>query len=313
MSDENRLEGRATVFAPGSVGNVGPGFDVLGLAIDGVGDRVTVERIDGSTDRVTVRGTDAGSIPTDPRKNAASIAARALVDSCDVRDAIHVTLEKGLPLSGGMGGSAASSVAGAVAAAHALGLDADRASLVRAALVGESAVAGRHLDNIGPSLLGGLVLVLTGDPPELVRLPVADEWWIALATPAVRLETRAGRAVLPNAVDRELFVAQMARTTAMARAFETGDADLMRRALDDHFAEPLRAPLIPHFDEVKHAALEAGACGASISGSGPTVFALATDEVTTNRACNAMTAAFGDIEVKAHVAKVAIEGAGRIG
>jgi len=303
------MSGTATVFVPGSVGNVGPGFDVLGLAVDGLGDRVTVELLDGGPDEVTVRGRDAGSIPSDPKSNAAAIAARAMLVAVGRNDAFRITIEKGLPLAGGLGGSAASSVGGAVGAMLAAKLERDDSALLRAALAGESAVAGPHLDNIGPSLLGGLVLCLSTAPPDVVRLPVADGWWIALVTPAVRLETRAGRAILPDTIDRSLYVAQMARTAALAHAFATGDADLMHRALDDRFAEPLRKPLIPRFDAVKRAALDAGACGASISGSGPTIFAIAPDEVTAHRTRDAMTGAFDDIDVTAHVGTVSNDGA----
>ena len=224
---------RARVFAPATIGNVGPGFDVLGLCIDGLGD-VVEARIGESY--VEVAGRDAELVPLEPEKNAASIAARALL-GCDVGISIH----KGLPLSGGLGGSAASSVGGALAAALASGKRFSSERILQAALEGEAAGAGRHYDNLAPCLYGGLMLVLPRDPPVLVPVPVRARWWIAVCTPNQRLETKAARAVLP--VNFPGWPAQMANTTALALAFSQGDPKLLRAALHDGFAEPARAPL----------------------------------------------------------------------
>ena len=185
---------------------------------------------------------------------------------------LYVTLEKGLPVSAGLGGSASSSVAGAYAAALASSIDARPNEIMLAALEGEIAVSGRHLDNIAPITLGGLVLSRSIDPIDVVPLPVPEKWSLALITPRVRIETKKARAILPDKWERESWVQQMANASALIVAFMTGDGALARRALDDLYAEPRRASMIPHFAEVKRAALDAGAFGCSISGSGPTVF-----------------------------------------
>jgi homoserine kinase len=177
-----------------------------------------------------------------------------------------------------------------------------------AALAGEEVVSGRHLDNIAPQVLGGLALSRSVEPIDAVRLPVAEGWWVALVTPAVRIETKAARALLPAALPRQEWVQQMANTLALAHALATGDGDLLSRALDDRHAEPVRGPLIPHFAEVKAAALAAGASGCSISGSGPTVFALALGEDRARRAAAAMQGAFGELPSVAHVGPVARTG-----
>ncbi|HYR28376.1 MAG TPA: homoserine kinase, partial [Thermoanaerobaculia bacterium] len=271
---------KATAFAPGSIGNVGPGFDVLGLAVEGIGDRVTVELTKDAARVDDVTGIDADLVPRDPERNCAAIAAAAILRGSGW-NAI-VTIEKGLPLAGGMGGSAASSVAGAYAAMLAVeqtllsaestnGQKSRQECLLYAALEGESAVAGRHLDNIAPSVLGGLALSRSVDPIDVVKLPVAAEWWVALVTPRVRIQTKDARALLPNDSPRAEWIQQMANTAALAHAFAIGDGALLRRALDDRYAEPRRAALIPHFHDVKNAALENGALGCSISGSGPTL------------------------------------------
>ncbi len=300
---------RASAYAPGSIGNVGPGFDVLGLAVEGIGDRVTVELTKGATRVDTITGRDAELVPRDADRNCAAIAASAYLRPFGY--GAIVSIDKGLALAGGMGGSAASSVAGAFAAALALGQSPSMRDVIAAALEGETAVAGRHLDNIAPSALGGLALSRCVDPIDVVKLPVAADWWIALVTPRVRIQTKDARALLPDACDRQTWIQLMANTTALAHAFATADGELLRRALDDVYAEPRRAPLIPHFYEVKRAALDGGAFGCSISGSGPTLFAIAGDETAALRCAVAMQAAFGPIESGTHVGSIARQGVRR--
>lgn len=299
----------ATSFAPGSIGNVGPGFDVLGLAFEGAGDRVTVELTTGAARIEAVTGVDAELVPSDPERNCAAIAAHAFLRPYGYR--AIVTIDKGLPLAGGMGGSAASSVAGAFAAALALGQSPDLRDVIAAALEGESRVAGRHLDNIAPSALGGLALCRSIDPIDVMKLPVAAAWWVALVTPRVRIQTKDARTLLPETSRREEWVQQVANTAAVAHAFATGDGALLRRALDDRYAEPRRAALIPRFHQVKRAALESGALGCSISGSGPTVFAIAGDQSAAHQCAEAMRLAFGDVDSSVHTGAVAIHGARR--
>lgn len=294
-----------TAFAPGSIGNVGPGFDVLGLAVDGIGDRVTVELTKKESRIDAITGRDAELVPRDAARNCAAIAANAYLAPFGFR--AIVTIEKGLALAGGMGGSAASSVAGAYAAGLALGQSPNVRDVLAAALEGESAVAGRHLDNIAPSVVGGLALSRSVDPIDVIKLPVAKDWWIALVTPNVRIQTKDARALLPEECDRATWIQQMANTTALAHAFATGDGELVRRALDDRYAEPRRAALIPNFHEVKRAAIHAGAFACTISGSGPTLFAIAPDEAVARACRDAMARAFGSV-AGTHVGAIAKEG-----
>ena len=300
---------RATAFAPGSIGNVGPGFDVLGLAFDGAGDTVTVELTRGDSRVVAVTGRDADLVPNDADRNCAAIAANAYLRPFGYRAIVSV--DKGLPLAGGMGGSAASSVAGAYAAGLALGQSPSIPDVLAAALEGESFVAGRHLDNIAPAVVGGLALSRSIDPIDVVKIAMAADWWVALVTPRVRIQTKDARALLPNETDRATWVQQMANTTALAQAFVTGDGALLRRSLDDRYAEPKRAPLIPRFYEVKRAALDAGAFGCSISGSGPTLFAIAENETLARSVASAMQSAFAELESSTHIGPIAREGVRR--
>jgi len=302
---------RARAFAPGSIGNVGPGFDVLGLAVEGIGDTVTVELTEGEAKIEVVSGRDADLVPLDPASNVASIAATAWLRARGDRRNPIVRIEKGLPLAGGLGGSAASSVAGAFAASLAAEKESLPPEIIAAALEGESAVAGRHLDNIAASVLGGLTISRSVDPIDAIAITPAASWWVALVTPAVRIETRAARALLPRDWPRAAWVQQMANTAALVHAFASGDAGLLRRALDDRYAEPPRSTLIPHFADAKRAALDAGAFGCSISGSGPTLFAICSNQASAGSVAVAVAHAFDDVESTRHVGPIATRGVRR--
>lgn len=305
---------RARVFAPATIGNVGPGFDVLGLAIDGLGDTVEV-RLDVKENEVIVTGRDALLLPKSMTKNAAAIAARAYLAKKGYKGGVRIYVLKGLPMSGGLGGSAASSVGGALAAAIALDEPYTDDDVLLAALRGEAAVAGTHFDNLAPCLYGGLTCVLPAigkGAPRVCRIGVHRDWWVALVSPSHQLETRRARAVLPKQMKTQQWVEQMARTTALAYAFAAGDVSLARHALVDRFAETARAKLIPSFAKVKKAAEKAGAIGASISGAGPSVFALCEDMMTASKAARAMQDAFGKVESTAHVGRIDKLGARKV-
>ena len=282
-------------YAPGGIGNMGPGLDILGCAITGAGDTIELEWVDARSDAtLTIAEPGHPELPTHPGRHAASIAALAVLRMAPERPARSLVMRatKGLPLAGGQGGSAASAVAGAVAMNALLGSPLDERGLLDAALEAESAVAGRHADNVAPALLGGVVLVRSVDPLDLVRLPYPAALRIVLVQPEQRLPTAQARAVLPNVVERAVAVRQSANVAAMVAALTSGDLDLLRRALDDGIAEPARARLLPGFREAKAAALEAGALGCSISGAGPTSFAFASDDASAERIGAAMRDAY---------------------
>jgi len=270
----SRVMQSVRVFVPGSIGNVGPGLDILGLAFRGAGDTLLAERVTGG--RVVVEEAGHPDLPTSSTQHASALAARAVLRrSRKTGIGLKLRLIKGLPLSGGQGGSAASAVAGAVAANALLGRPLGVEGLLLSALEAEARVAGRHLDNIAPSLLGGLVLIRSVEPVDVVRVPIPSGLYLVLAKPGYELETRRGRSVLPAAVPRAVALHQAAQVAAIVAAAHSGDLALLGRAIDDRIAEPVRAPLLPGFVEAKRAALRAGALGCSISGSGPTMFAMA--------------------------------------
>jgi len=289
-----RASGPVTAFAPGGVGNMGPGLDILGIAVDGAGDEVRAEW----TREPGIRVLEPGhpSLPRDPTRHTAALAARAVLEAAGERlpsgTGLALTVRKGLPLSGGQGGSAASAVAGAVAANALLGAPLERAGLLAACLVAEETVAGRHLDNIAPSLLGGIVLIRCMEPPDVVQLPVPEELMVVLVRPEQSMRTADARAVLPMTVLRDVAIHQAAQVGAIVAALAASDYELLGRAIDDRIAEPVRASLLPGFAEAKAAALAAGASGSSISGSGPTAFALARGPDAARRVADAMMAAY---------------------
>lgn len=305
------LAASVTVFAPGSTSNLGPGFDCLGLAFSGKGDRVTARRA--SRPGVHVESCTDERVPTDPARNTAAIAAAAVLrDHPEL--GVELSLVKGLPLSGGMGGSAASAVAGAVAADALFRLRRSRPQLLEAALEAEAAVAGRHADNVAPSLLGGAVLVLGVDPVEVVPVRVHTSLALVLATPRYEVRTQDARRVLPEAVPRGDAVGQAAHLAALVLALERGDLDLLRHAARDHIAEPARAALYPGYAEARAAGLAAGAASVTMSGAGPTVVAL-VPRAARAKVGEALRSAFGSagFEAAVHEADVDQQGARVVG
>jgi len=285
---------RTRAYAPGSIGNVGPGLDVLGLALAGLGDTVEAERR--NEPGLLVEDSGHPELSADPRTHASALAASAVLRRAGLDGSgVVLRITKGLPLSAGQGGSAASAVAGAGAVNALFGYPLDSPALLDAALEAESAVAGHHADNVAPSLLGGLILVRSMQPLDVVRLPIVADLVFVLVHPSVTMRTRDARAVLPASVSLELALHQAAQVGAIVAAAASGDAALLGRAIDDRLAEPLRAPLLPGFVEAKRAAMETGALGCSISGSGPTAFALAPDTADGERIASAMMAAYASL------------------
>ena len=280
----------ASAFAPASVGNVGVGFDILGHVIAGAGDTVTVRRIDALEVHIAaIRGTTV-DLPLDAPSNTAGAALIALREALQLPFGFEVEIDKGIPLGSGMGGSAASCVAALVAANELLDEPLSREALYPFALVGEAvASGGRHGDNLGPMLLGGLVLATA---EHLVKVPVPEAWHSVLVHPDAILETRRAREALKGDYTLSEFVAQSANLALVLAGCHAGDAQLVRAGLKDVLVEPRRSPLIVGFDAAKQAALQAGAVGASISGAGPSVFGWFEARAQAEVAAPAIQAAF---------------------
>jgi homoserine kinase len=251
-------------------------------------------------------------LPTDSTRHTAAIAAgEVLRRTGNSHVGLALRVRKGLPLAGGQGGSAASAIAGAVAANALLGFPLRTNELLLAALVAEERVAGRHLDNLAPALVGGIVLVRSIDPVAIIRFAAPDTLRIVLVHPEMRLRTADARAVLPETVDRATSIAQAAAVSTMIAAFATRNLDLLRGAIDDRIAEPARASLLPGFTRAKDAALGAGALGASIAGGGPSAFAMTDGDDVAESVLAAMLEAYKESDVGAtgRIARVDARGA----
>jgi len=264
------------VSAPATIGNIGPGFDVLGLAVKGLVDTVEARRQDsGVTIAEVVSARPGVTLSSDATENTAGIAARETLDFLGVTGGVELKLHKGLPLGSGLGSSAASAAAGAFAVNCLYGNELTKEELILPATRAEAVVSGGFFaDNTAPSLLGGATLTRSCLPLDVTRIGSIHDLVIAVVTPDIVILTREARQILPSEIPMEDFVFNMANTSLITAAFAKDDYSLFARSLNDVVIEPVRARLIPGFDDVKENALKAGADGVAISGSGPTVFAI---------------------------------------
>ena len=282
----------ATAYAPASVGNVAAGFDVLGQSFPVLGDRVRAERSASPGVRIAAITGIAVDLPRATERNTAGGAVLSLLDGAGADFGVVLCIEKGIPLGAGLGGSAASAVAAVVAANALLERPLPRADLLAHAVAGEALASGsRHADNVAPSLFGGLVVTVAGDPLRVQRIPVPPVIRCVVAHPHMFLSTREARDILQPDVRLADAIRQLGNLAGLIAGCHANDLGLIRAGLADVLVEPQRARLIPGFAEVKAAALAAGALGCSISGAGPSVFAWC-EEAQAGAVGAAMTGAF---------------------
>ncbi len=305
---------QVTAFAPATVANLGPGFDVLGLALRGPGDTVTARLSPGDGVTMARIDGDEGALPTAAEENTAGVAAAETLRLAGVDAGVELELSKGLPLGSGLGSSAASAAAAAMAVNLLVGSPLRKSDLVGPCLEAEAVVSGRHADNVAPALLGGLVLVRSVDPLDLVRLPLPQDLFVVVVTPRLQVSTREARGCLSDSVPLEAVVRNTANLAAMISACYSGDLALLARCVRDEIVEPARARLIPGAREVMDAALQAGGLGSSISGSGPSIFALCRSERSARDIAAAMVAAFQrhDLQTEQVISPADCPGARRI-
>ncbi len=294
------------MFAPGSIGNIGPGFDLLGMAVAGIGDTVIARRV--SRTKVTIASISgaAQTLPTDPEKNTAGIAAKAVLRARSSREGVELSLTKGVPGSG-LGSSAASAVAAAVAVNLLLGGELSLYQLAPLAAEAEEATSGGYfLDNVGASLLGGVVLT-NPFTREVLSLGTIPGVTLIVAIPDFRLSTRDSRGVVPRDVAMRDFVWNMAAACGIVAAVAKRDAALFGRSVADRVVEPARAGLIKGFAKVKEAAIASGALGCSIAGAGASLFAVTDRRGAAKRIGEAMRRAFAAEGVSAEIRIAGIE------
>ncbi len=302
------------VFAPASIGNVGIGFDLMGIALTHPGDEIIARLAASPGVRITAIKGAKGQLPFEAVRNTAGKAALSLLQYLgkDKEIGIELELHKKMPFGSGLGSSAASAVAGAMAVNELLQRPLEKRDLLRFALAGETIASGSpHADNVAPSLLGGIILVRDHQSLDFVRLPVPPGLFLAVVYPHISIRTQEARAILKREIPLSLHTRQAGNLAAFVAALYRGDLELLARSLDDQLIEPQRAQLIPHFYEAKRAALQAGALGCSISGSGPSIFALCPNSLIAEQAAHAMQTIFTEAKIQSdsYCSRVNMQGA----
>jgi homoserine kinase len=272
------------VFAPASVSNLAVGFDSLGFAIDSLGDEVIL-RPGKSKGLKLTKITGNKSIPRHIEKNTASYGALLLLQELGLEELpIEMELFKHMAIGTGLGSSAASAVAGVFAMNEYLGKPKNKKELLKYAIQAESLASGSmHADNIAPSLLGGLVLVRDVDPVEVIQLPVPPGLFCCIIHPEIEILTSEARKILSPQVSLKNHIKQSAHFASFICSLYTTDFKLMSRSMKDFIIEPQRKPLIPFFDEMKAIAEKESCLGFSISGAGPSVFALCNNSLVAEK------------------------------
>jgi len=294
------------VFAPGSVSNVGCGFDILGFAIDGVGDEMVVSKNDKKKIVIApVNGYE--NLPTDPKKNVAGVAIQALLDDLKSNQGFDVEIVKNIKPGSGIGSSAASAAGAVVAVNELLGNPYSRMELVDFAMKGEEVASGDvHADNAAPATLGGFCLIRGYNPLDVIHIQSPKDLWCVVIHPQIEIKTKESRELLSPEVSMKKAIRQWGNVAGLMSGLYTSNYELIGRSLEDHIVEPQRKVLIPEFDALKLSVMEAGALGCSISGSGPSVFALAEGKDSADVIATAMDTVYRktELDYKIYVSKV---------
>lgn len=304
-----------TAFAPASVSNVSCGFDIMGFALEGAGDTVTARFTDSPGVRIARIAGCRSSLPSEASANTAGPPVIALIREYAPGSGMEIEIAKGIPVGGGIGSSAASAVAAVIAADALLGTALPREKLLELAIEGEKVASGAvHVDNLAPSLWGGFVLVRGYHPIDIVSLRVPDSLWCCVVSPEIEVKTDHARRILPRDIPLADVITQTGNAAGLVAGLCAGDLPLIGRSLHDVIAEPARQHLIPGFAGMKEAALGLGALGCGISGSGPSLFALASSRDAAGAIAVAMGKVLGEIGCRfaALVSRVGAPGAGVI-
>ena len=302
------------VYAPATISNVGPGFDLMGFAIEMPGDIMRI--IMNNSGRIGIVNEAGCCLPDDPEKNVAYVAARALLDELDNHNGFELIFEKKINPGSGIGSSAASCAAAVFGINELLGRPLTTEQLIPAALKGEFIASGSiHADNIAPALLGGFVLIRDYDPIDIIRLKAPDSLFCTVVHPDIEIRTSESRRLIPPELPMRKILTQCGNIAGLIAGITTADYGLIGRSLEDVIAEPVRARMIPGYAELKQNLIGAGALGANISGSGPSVFAFSQDHNTAVKLAGVMSASFHerDIPNKTYVSGISPEGTRTIG
>ena len=288
---------KVKVFAPGSIGNLGCGFDVFGLAIEQVGDILEVTENDLGELRIVGIEGDSG-IPTNPEKNIVTIGVKALLDAEGSSQGFDFSITKGVTAGSGLGSSGSSATSGVFAVNELLGKPYQREELLKFAAIGEMQASFiPHYDNVAPSMLGGFTVVRSDDPLEILKVDVPENLYLAMVRPNVMIKTKEAKKMLGTTMTISNAVHQFGNIAGMVVGMQNKDIQLIGRSVTDYLAEPIRSQLIPHYLEAKEAALEAGASGYNISGSGPAMFAICDGKTVAENVIKALKYVYRDDKV----------------
>lgn len=297
------------IFAPATIANVSCGFDVLGLALDNVGDEMTIRKVDKKGICITqIIGQD---LPLETHKNVAGVAALALLAETESEFGFEIEIDKRIKPGSGIGSSAASSAGAVWAINELLGKPFSLTDLVRFAMEGERLATGvAHADNVAPALFGGFTLVRSSQPLDIISIHTPSELYATVIHPQIEVKTSDAREILKTTVPLKDAIKQWGNVGGLISGLYTEDYELISRSLDDHIIEPIRSILIPAFDAVKQQSIQAGALGCGISGSGPSIFALSKGEDTAVKVAEAMKQVYNKvgIDYDIHISKINKEG-----
>lgn len=285
------------VFAPATVANVACGFDIMGFALEGVGDVIVVEKT--TDNKLTIAEiTGTTGIPTDPEKNVSSVAIQAMLDKLGSDQGFNISIEKKVKPGSGLGSSASSSAGAVVAANHLLGNPFKKEELVEFAMEGERAASEKpHADNVAPSIIGGFTVVRGYEPLDVFTIGYPEDLYAAVIFPEVEVKTADAKKILKSQVNLSDAITQWGNVAGLTAGMITKDYDLIKRSMKDVIVEPVRSILIPCYDQAKAAALENDALGCNISGSGPSIFALARGRDNADKIADAMGAEFTKADI----------------
>ena len=297
------LTSEIVVKAPATTANLGPGFEVFGMALEYPSDKVTIIPTSKNI-KIEVSGLAADTIPTNPEKNTAGVVAKEILEEFSLKTGLMIKLEKGILSSVGLGSSAASAAAVAFGLNRLFDLKLDEEHLIQLAAKGEIASAGfEHADNVSAAIYGGFIIVRSYSPLRVIHLESPPNLDICIAIPEGPIlpkKTEKARSVLPKAVSMEKLVHNVGHAASMAAGFVTGNVDLIGKSMSDAVVEPARAFLIPGYQKVKENALKAGACGVAISGAGPAMMAIVnSNKADASKVAEAMKEGFESVDVGA--------------
>jgi homoserine kinase len=262
------------VFAPASVSNVGPGFDIMGFALNEPGDEIILRRTNNDKIEISKITGDKGKLPLDPMKNTVTVGIKALLNEYKIKAGLKVEIRKKMGIGSGLGSSAASAVGGVFAVNKLLGLNLSRDELLKPAMHGEYiASKAMHADNVAPALYGGFILIRCYNPIDVIKIPIRANLYCSILYPDIEVKTSEARKLVKKNVRIHSAVSQAGNSAALITALLTKDYKLLSRTVVDNFAEPYRARLVKGYNEIRYAALNAGAINCNITGSGPSMFA----------------------------------------